>query len=149
MVEDDPLKASRLTTYLSDRFPEAILTIFGSYQSGLKGIRDSEPDFVILDMTLPTFDRSPNVREGRIRPLGGYELMRKVRLHRFKTRIIVVTQLEAFGEGEDRVSFAEINARCLAEFPEFFLGGVQFKQGNDAWKDAIYSMIIGITKKND
>jgi hypothetical protein len=88
-------------------------------------------------MTIPTFDRGHNKREGRLRPLGGYDLMRKLKLRNTRTHVIVVTQIETFGEGEDEVSFSEISARCKREFPEMFLGSVYFRQGEVTWQNEL------------
>ena len=137
LVEDDSLKADRLTKFLGSHFPELKIQVFGSFQSGLKAIQENTPELLILDMTIPTFDRGHNKRKGRLRPLGGYDLMRKLKLRSTQTFVIVVTQLETFGEGEDEVSFLEINSRCKREFPEMFLGSVYFRQGEAAWQNEL------------
>jgi DNA-binding response OmpR family regulator len=133
IVEDDSLKAGKLLGFLTDEFPGIRVEAFGSFHSGLRAIESKAPELVILDMTLPTFDRLPGQREGRLRPLGGYDLMRKLRLRRICPKVIIVTQLETFGEGVDQVTFGEMTARCEREFPEMFVGSVYFRQGASTW----------------
>ncbi|MES2264294.1 MAG: response regulator [Pseudomonadota bacterium] len=141
IVEDSPLKAELLGKFLIERFPILNVHIAGSYQSGLKLIEKESPGLIILDMTLPNFDRLPNAREGRLRPIGGYDMMRKIKLREVQTRIIVVTQLESFGEGEDEVSFEEMAARCATEFSQTYVGSVYFDQREAAWQDELENYI--------
>lgn len=135
MIEDNPLKADRICSYLEEQFPAATISLYGSFQSGLKAIEDASPDIVLLDMNLPTFDRGPNVREGRNRPLGGYDLMRKLRLRNILPRVVVITQLESFGDGEDEMSFDELTVLCEKEFPSMFAGSVYFSSSDNEWQE--------------
>jgi len=150
VIEDSPIKAGRLLEFLTLKFPNCPPQLFGSFQSGLRNVESNAPSLIVLDMTLPTFDRIPNAREGRLRPLGGYDLMRKMKLKAIPSHVIVVTQLEAFGEGEEEVSFAEITSRCVREFPDIFLGSVYFDQGDATWPKQLNALIdkhVGIGKK--
>jgi DNA-binding response OmpR family regulator len=141
LVEDNPVKAERICAFLNDEHPHFEISVFGSFQSGLKAIAKTTPDILILDMTLPTFDRKPNSREGRIRPLGGYDLMRKLKLRDIVTRVVVLTQLEAFGEGDDEVSFEEITMRCRAEFPSMFKGSIYFSPSDIDWQGPLATIL--------
>lgn len=142
IVEDDFLKASRLRDFLIKNIPEVDCTIHGSFQSGLRAIQQATPDLVILDMTLPTFDRAGSDREGRLRPLGGYDLMRKLVHHAVTVSVIVVTQLETFGEGADQVTFPELVDRCARDFPNIFRGAVHFRQSDSAWQLELLKFIL-------
>ncbi|WP_433740042.1 response regulator [Pseudomonas putida] len=142
IVEDSALKANNIISFLSEFYGEdEQLRLFLSFQSGLKALELEPPGLVILDMTLPTFDRRPNAREGRLRPLGGYDIMRKLKLKNINTKVIVVTQLESFGDDEDEVSFKEITAQCYREFPEFFLGSVYYDQNGTSWRHELEKIL--------
>lgn len=135
IVEDNAIKAGGISSFFADNYPSSFSTsVFGSFQSALRAMEGCSPDLIVLDMTLPTFDRKPNGREGRMRPLGGYDLMHKMQHRSLKSKVIVVTQLETFGEGDEQVSFAEITARCGRDFPEFFLGSVYYDQSGLNWQ---------------
>ena len=143
LVEDDHQKANEIVAFITEKTLASSLLVFESFNSGLRGVLSDPPDLLLLDMTLPTFDRAPGVREGRLRPLGGYELMRKLDLRSLKVPCIVVTQLEAFGEGTEKVEFDDISARCAREFPLFFLGMVRFQLAGARWKDDLEEIITG------
>lgn len=135
IIEDDLLKLGLLQEYLQHTYREAVIESFGSYNSGLRACEDGEPDLVILDMALPTFDRKPNKRDGRQRALGGYDLLTKFELKELPIKAIVVTQLTDFGDGDERMSFTEITNICKDEFPDYFLGSVYFAQSNTDWQN--------------
>lgn len=142
IVEDNSFKATSISDFLNGEFGEIFCTsVYGSFQSALRAIEVSVPDLIVLDMTLPTFDRKPNSREGRMRPIGGYDLMHKMKHRSLTAAVIVVTQLEQFGEGEDEVSFCEISTRCERDFPDFFLGSVYYDQGGLNWQGELASLV--------
>jgi DNA-binding response OmpR family regulator len=142
LVEDDYLKADRLQIFIKERYQNAEINIYGSFQSGLRAIQSNPPQLVILDMTLPTFDRTGSEREGRLRPLGGFDLMKKLVLHNIEVPIVVVSQLETFGEGSDRVTFKELVNKCHREFPNIFRGAVYFNQTDSSWICELQSLIV-------
>jgi DNA-binding NarL/FixJ family response regulator len=142
IIEDDLLKLKKIEDFLYSMLPDAILNNYGSFNSGLRACENSSPDLVILDMALPTFDRQPNKREGRLRPLGGYDLLRKFSLKELSTKAIVVTQLTEFGDGVEEMSFGEISQICLDEFPEIFLGSVYFGQASLEWQNKLQDLIL-------
>ncbi len=144
IIEDSPTKAAQLTTFLKERWSCAHIRLFASFQSGLREVESVSPDLIVLDMTLPTFDRKANGREGRLRPLGGYDLMRKMRLKQISARVVVITQLESFGEGEETVNLGDITSRCEREFPDFFIGSVYFDQSAGNWKTQLDDLLFDI-----
>lgn len=142
IVEDSALKASNISQFLSQEYPSLDQSgVSASFQSALHTISELKPELIIMDMTLPTFDRKPNAREGRMRPLGGYDLMCKMKYKCIDIGVIVVTQLETFGEGEEEISFMEITHRCEREFPEIFLGSVYYDQGGLNWHIELATLI--------
>lgn len=147
IIEDDLLKLKKIEDYLTSAFPDSELSNYGSFNSGLKACEKDVPDVVILDMALPTFDRQPNKREGRLRPLGGYDLLGKLNLKNLPIKVIVVTQLTEFGDGADEVSFSDISDICANEFPEHFLGSVHFGQASLDWQHELHNHLIKVTRE--
>ncbi|WP_141454872.1 response regulator [Pseudoxanthomonas sp. z9] len=134
VVEDDPLKAESVSSFLHTLDINAKIEVYRSYISGLSAVQAAKPDLLIVDMALPTYDRSPAHRAGKLRPLGGYELLRKMQLHGISTPAIVVTMLESFGEGEEETSYEDMTRMCGLEFDELFLGSVYFQIGTSSWQ---------------
>lgn len=142
IVEDSTLKAMNISSFLTENFPFlSPIEVSGSFQSAIKAITEIKPDLIILDMTLPTFDRKPNVREGRMRPLGGYDLMYKMKYRSISVNVIIVTQLETFGEGDEELSFSEITSRCEKDFPNLFCGSVYYDQSGMNWQTELGKLV--------
>jgi DNA-binding response OmpR family regulator len=135
LIEDDSQKADRISNFVAGLSPASEINLYGSYQSGLKAIERLRPDLIILDMNLPTFDNLGTRRVGRPRALGGYEIMRKMKRQRLVVPVLVITQLESFGDGIEQVSFKEIVERCGNEFSESFLGGVYYSRFCESLQD--------------
>jgi CheY-like chemotaxis protein len=149
IVEDNLIKIEKIQGFLTSRIPEIKkINYFYSFNSGLKAVKENPPNLILLDMTLPTFDRRPNSREGRSRPLGGYDIMRKMKLFGIKSRVIVVTQLESFGEGSEMVGFKDLTILCKKEFGDFFLGSVYFNQSDSAWMEDLYKLLKTAMESN-
>lgn len=142
IVEDSALKTMNISLFLKENFPFfSYIEISGSYQSAIRAITETKPDLIILDMTLPTFDRKPNTREGRMRPLGGYDLMHKMVFRSISAHVIVVTQLETFGEGDEEISFSEVTSRCKKDFPNIFCGSVYYDQSGMNWQSELKKLV--------
>ncbi|WP_445354651.1 response regulator transcription factor [Microbulbifer sp. EKSA008] len=134
VIEDSEVKVDALKFFLDSEFEIESVLAFESYQSGMKAIQVEKPDLLILDMTIPNFDRGPGRREGKLRPLGGYEIMRKLMLRGVLCKAIVFTQLETFDEGESQKTFSEVMEMCKNDCEDVFMGGVHFNQSGDEWK---------------
>ncbi len=141
VVEDSPQKLEAIMSFLNKFYDSHDITVNLSFQSGLKSIRRDLSDIVILDMTLPTFDNKPGEREGRVRPLGGYDLMRKLKLKKVQTKVIVLTQLDSFGDGNETVGFKDVEDICKKEFSSMFVGMIRYKHSNDTWKNELKDLL--------
>ncbi|MBX3490325.1 hypothetical protein [Parvibaculum sp.] len=150
VIEDDRVKSGRLRSFLKQIYPEIIPTIERSYQTGLARVETEPFDLVLLDMTLPTFNATPARRIGRPRPLGGYEILRKMRRKNIVSKVIVVSALGGFGTGDSSFTFEELAQKCEAEFPEIFVGAVFFSQTNSKWERQLHSLVRSVLEpKND
>jgi CheY-like chemotaxis protein len=141
LVEDDPHKASQVSGYLAEAFPAADLTIRRSYTSGLKEIRTTKPDIVLLDMSLPNFDPEIEEDSGRFRSYGGRDVMQQVKRRQLGVKIIIVTGFETFTTGEETVRLSDLTEDLEKEFPGIFVGTVYYNAAEDNWKKQLSDMI--------
>lgn len=134
VVEDSDLKIQKIESFLLDNgCSRDQICIFRSYQSGLQAILKSSPELIILDMSIPTFDKSIDSREGRLRPLGGYDIMKKILFNKIETKVIVLTQLEFFGEGTEKISFEQLKNKCIENFSNIFLDCIYYSPTESSW----------------
>lgn len=141
VIEDDKLKSERLLLFLKAAYPKVIPKLERSYHNGLHRIETETFDVVLLDMTLPTYNASTTARIGRPRPLGGYDILRKMRRKKIASKVIVVSALGGFGTGDTKFTFEELKDKCAEEFPDIFLGAVFFSQTGNKWERQLLSLL--------
>lgn len=146
LIEDNPAKASLILQELEAAAPSSSVDSYGSYNAGLIALLASIPDLLILDMTLPTFDRAPGSREGRNRPLGGYEIMRKMKTRGVDVPVVVVTQFESFGDGDEKIGLKQLIEKCRTDFPTIFFDCIYYRAGDHSWRTRFSETIQEIQK---
>ena len=148
LVEDDEDKREQLISFISEEL-ECQLTEAHSFQGGLKAIRSSTFDLILLDMTMPTFDISSKDSGGRSQPFGGEMLLFEILRRGIQTKVIIVTQFDLFGKGEDEITLKDLDARLSSQFGHNYVGAIQYNITYSAWKDLLLAMITktGLQKK--
>lgn len=134
IVEDDLNKLQQLQQCLSDSYPQANIVQARSYQSGLKAALAEPPSFIVLDMTLPTYDVSTSESGGRPRPFAGREILNELARKVGYGQIIVVTQFETFGEGVQKKTLNELDKELRGSFPSLYIGSVYYHPAQSDWK---------------
>jgi len=83
IIEDDKNKSTQIIERLSSYFTDIDFTVKRSFQQGVKTLRSSSFDVLLLDMTLPTFDIDINSSGGKIRNFAGMDILDVKRLKHF------------------------------------------------------------------
>ncbi|WP_426436006.1 response regulator [Bradyrhizobium genosp. P] len=147
IIEDDSQKAERVVSVVKAVAPQASIDVCRSYQSGLKFLdRHDKIRLVILDVSLPTFDPDPAVRHGRPRPLGGYDILRKIRRAERQPAVVILTALEHFGSPSQQYSLEQLSQKCAEEFPGYFKGAIYYSQSRTGWRDQLIDVIRDISQ---
>lgn len=144
IVEDDQNKSARLEEFVEEHFPHASVSTATSFQSGLRGILETAPELVILDMTLPNYDIGPGESGGVSRAFGGYDVLSEmVRMGVEGVRVVVVTQYDAFGgdDGSEHKTFDELSAELARAFPGRFVGAVHYDPTDGRWRNMLGEML--------
>jgi CheY-like chemotaxis protein len=149
IVEDDDNKVSQLTHFLGEVLPNATTQIAHSLQSGLRRIRETQPDLVLLDMTLPTYDVGPDEPGGDTHPFGGREFLRQIRRFRISVPVIVITQFETFGSGPEATTLKALDDELGKNHPEVYRGAVYYHAAIQSWKDQLKTLLSRITDAKD
>jgi CheY-like chemotaxis protein len=141
VVEDDDNKRHQLVTFLIDTYRDSRCVEAKSYQSGLKAIIQERYDIVFLDMTMPTFDRTPAEGGGRIRPFAGRDIFAQIASRHIEQRIIVFTMFEVLGEGENQVTALELDRQLRGTYDENYIGLVYYNAASSEWKGRVKELI--------
>ena len=141
LVEDDENKRIQLSQFLVEAFSGIELFTARSLQSGLRHVRRQACDLIILDMTLPNYDTSPEEPGGQMYPFGGQEFLRQ--MDRFDIHIpaVVVTQFETFGTPEDSMDLKELDSRLRTDHSEVYVGFVYYNAAISGWKHDLKTIL--------
>lgn len=147
LIEDDPNKSKQLLDFLTNKYPLVDIQIRRSYQSGLKAILENDYSLILLDMSLPTFDISSN-EDGYIhKQMAGQEILREIKRRKKQDKVIIVTQFDTFGEGEQTVSLESLKKKLKDQFPVNYFDTVFYKAGQTRWENEISDLLDRATSK--
>ncbi len=144
IIEDDKIKIERLSAFFkNDHF-----TIKESYQSGmieLKGNSDKY-DFLILDMTIPIWEKGNNDLGGNYEQFGGERVLRELKRKSISIPTILFTMFDVFPTKEGNITFEEMDANFKTKFPNY-CGAVFYSGNEDNWKNNLLTKINQIYLK--
>lgn len=151
IVEDDVNKREQLHLFSSERFPSLIVEDAESLVGGVKKLRATHPDIVLLDMTLPNYDLQEGESGGGMQAFGGEEFLRQCKRFKLSPGVVVVTQFETFGEASDLKGREELDAELSNEFPGIYKGMVYYHASLSSWAEelemAVKRVLEGLANK--
>ncbi len=145
VVEDDENKRNQLTNFLRSEFPAASLQTANSLQTGLRAIIAGGVDLVLLDMTMPTFDIGENEDGGRPQAYAGREILRQMERREISIPVVVVTQFDRFGEGNDILGIEELDEQLFKEYRGVYRGAIYYDITLGGWKEKLTDKIRKLT----
>ena len=133
IVEDDENKRSQLNSFIECNYPS--LTVFNAHsiQRGLDFVFDEDVDLVILDMTLPTYDVTPDEPGGGTNIFGGCDFLSQMDRFDIKTPAIVVTQFEIFGSGPKTMTLDGLRKVLEKEHFGNCRGLIYYNASSETW----------------
>lgn len=134
VADDEEPKRASIVDWLSIFDSSSEIITSKSVRSSIDAILAARPDLVLLDMSLPTFDIALGENGGRPQGFGGIEVLRNLDFYEITTKVIVVTQYEAFDENGKQLDLQVLRERLKKESPEVLLDCVYYNAVSDEWK---------------
>ena len=131
LIEDDQYKAKQIEKFLLSEDHE--ISIAKSFKSGMQSIVGNEYDFILLDMTIPSFEITPSQLISRTRKFGGRDILNEMLRKEIIRPVIVITQYNVFGD--DEISLEELNTELSSSFPSTYLGYVFYNASILDWQE--------------
>jgi len=141
IVEDSEAKLHSIQAVLERLVPDLNLSTAMSVRSAIDSIQSAEPDMIIADMSLPTYDVEVRERGGTPRPFGGIEVFETLERFSINIPVLVVTSYPVIIEGNQNVGLSELSLRLKDEFPLNFIGTVHFDSSYSYWEEEIESYV--------
>jgi DNA-binding NarL/FixJ family response regulator len=149
IIEDDPNKSLQIRNFLVGLMASVEIEERRSYQSGLLAALHEQVDIVLLDMSLPTYDISSSEPGGRPRPFAGREILEELDRKRRDCHVIVVTQFETFGQGDEQTTLEAITNDLRLRFPRLFVGAVFYQPSDLKWQQRLVKALGSAERRND
>lgn len=142
LIEDNSYKREKVISFLKKEFNSAELLEAYSFSSGVTKALDSEIDFIVLDMSLPSYDRCGVESGGRFRTYGGKEIARKIFRKGLKTPFVILTNYNSFSDDQDGFSTLESISNFLKlQNGAQFLGAIYYSGSESSWKKKLKEII--------
>ena len=141
IIEDDKNKSSEIKSWLEKNYTHVEIIIKHSYSSGLKEALSSKYKFILLDMSMPTFDITTTEKGGRPRHFAGKEIIQQMNRRNILTPVIIITQFENFGEGSEKISFEHLHKKLEDLNTDVFFGMAFYSVIEKKWQQEIKKIL--------
>lgn len=141
VVEDNEYKRKRIAEIISSENPESNISECYSFTSAWKKISKESYDLILLDMSLPTFDKTESEPGGVFRVFGGKELARKMIRRNVKSKFIFITQYKSFSDKINSCSFDALKEELLSAYNEQCYGFILYSNNQSEWREELVSAI--------
>lgn len=132
IIEDDQYKIRDLEKKIFQT--KWVLKIVTSVRDGVVEVMTNKYDLIVLDMSLPTFEKTRKTSGGSPQSHGGLEVIREMRLGANKTPTIILSQypdLELQGEG---ILIEDSPSALQERYGINVIGGVVYDSELDIWE---------------
>jgi len=143
IIEDDKIKIEKLSLF----FNGEDFIIKESYHSGLREMIDTYKliDFLILDMTIPLWDKGNTDLGGNYEQFGGERILREMKRRKIEIPTILVSMFDVFPTTEGNLTFKQLNNQLKNQFSGFYVGSVFYNATEeDKWKSELRNLIESI-----
>ena len=132
IIEDNEAKLNRLRQFCEENLMDYEVEDRRSYNSALSEVvhNGKNYDLILLDVSMNTYDISPEVSDGEQEPLAGSNILRFMKLRKIYVPVIVVTMYESFVDG---IKIDKLDEGFREKYSEFYKGFVYYSLRNEDW----------------
>ncbi|PSW78321.1 response regulator [Photobacterium damselae] len=141
IVEDNEYKRTRIKELIYSEFPDCDISECYSFTSAWKLISNCKFDLLLLDISLPTFDKTDSDPGGMFRVFGGKELARKIKKRGITTKFLFITQFTSFSNSSSFISFDGLKEELLSHYKEECLGCILYSNTVSEWREELITHI--------
>ena len=129
LIADDGNKRNDIVEFLKESYPDKKTDLAFSFNAGVRKAMKGGYDLMLVDMTLPKFDKDKGSNERTLHN-GGELLIGYLMDLGISIKSIVITQYDNFGEE----TLETIDGRLKADCHETYMGTVKYNSSEDGWK---------------
>ena len=144
VIEDDFKKKEDIRNFLKSDLLINNIVIKESYQSGLRELIKNKYDLLLLDMSIPTWDKSIDEPGGNFEKFGGYKILKELTRKKKQIKTILITMFDDFGESDASITLSQLDNLLKTEFPDIYIGAVYYNTREEKWKADLSEFISNI-----
>lgn len=137
LIEDDKKKIDDIKDFLYKTYKYQNLVVKESYQSGLRELIFNKYDLLLLDMSIPTWDKISSDPSGNYQKFGGYLILKEITRKKKPVKTILISMFDDFGESDRSVTLSQLAEGLKKEFSEIFMGSIFYSSRQTKWKDEL------------
>lgn len=141
IIEDNPLKREKVHEFISGNYDVRLFEA-ASFNSGLNLVLSKTFDLVILDMSMPTFDRTDATHGGRFRTLAGKDIATRLSKLKKLVPFVILTGYKDFSVNSQSLSIEQID-ESLRSMGSDYKGCIFFDAVDSVWKEQLSEIIDG------
>lgn len=144
IIDDSEYKVKKVCSLIENikKDEKIIYEIAHSYTTGLNKLLENNFDFLILDMSMPTFDKINNESGGRFRIFGGREIVSQLKREKKLLPFVLLTQYNKFDDSTKIKSLEEIEELFSLKFQNYHLKTIYYDTSSTKWKNLLEEEII-------
>ena len=131
VIEDEKKKIDKLNSFLKGHET----TFKESFQSGLLELKSNYRayDMLILDMTIPLWEKGQNDLGGNYEQFGGERILREMKRRKIHIPTVLFTMFDIFPLKGGELTFAELNSLFKKQFQPFYTDAVFYNSDDETW----------------
>ena len=94
-------------------------------------------DFVLLDMSLPTFNITQEEDGYQVDPYSGRNILAEMKRKNVQVKTAVITMYETIGEGDDLITLDELDRELRQEYPGIYCTAIYYNSSEVNWKESL------------
>lgn len=145
VVEDDEPKQRSIISFLTEIVRDDIEIVSAESLTSAIGVLSSQNVvFVVIDMSIPTFDLIKDRRGGgQPQGFGGADILRFIHSETETAKSVVLTQYEEFvlRRGEERKDPRGLEEALKSELDERFFGVIHYAGQHGAWRQSLKEIL--------
>jgi CheY-like chemotaxis protein len=149
ILEDDRDKFLKIKSFLFELLGNEIHIINKrSYNSSLVELSEKKKyDFVLMDMSMPTYDSDEDFESDDSENFAGKELLEQMKFRKINYPTIVITQYDTFGNNINKLTLDELIRELKEKFESNYLDTIYYSSSENDWKYQLNEVITKILKK--
>ncbi|MFA6741324.1 MAG: hypothetical protein WCR78_07510 [Arcobacteraceae bacterium] len=136
ILEDDMDKYVKIQSFLLEMLGNEINIVNKrSYNSSLVELsKKNNYDFVLMDMSMPTYDSDEDFESDDSESFAGKELLEQMKFRKLNYPTIVITQYDTFGNNINKLTLDELVNELEEKFKSNYISTIYYNSSENDWK---------------